>query len=163
DIRFPGRTQQASIRANAITPGYFETMRTPVVLGRDFTVRDDAASPQVAIVSEAFVRRYFPDGRAIGEHFSTGTDDVEIIGVVKDSAGDSLRQAMRSQVYFPYMQRGGAPFPVTMEVRAESSLIALAQTLRVQLQPKLGLPPEVRTMTSEVDKTLVQERMMATV
>src|SRR5262249_12899487 len=86
-----------------------------------------------------------------------------IVGVVKDSAGDSLRQAMRSQVYFPYLQRGGAPFPVTMEVRTGSSLAAIAQALQRQLQPKLGLPPEVRTMTSEVDRTLVQERMMPAV
>jgi ABC-type antimicrobial peptide transport system permease subunit len=50
-----------------------------------------------------------------------------------------------------------------MEVRTGGSPGTLAQALSAQLQPELGLPPEIRTMTSEVDKTLVQERMMAAV
>ena len=51
---------------NNTAPRYFETMHTPVVLGREFTAHDDVASLAVAIVNEAFVRRHLPDRNPLG-------------------------------------------------------------------------------------------------
>jgi hypothetical protein len=52
-----------------IGPRYFETMRTPVLEGHEFSVREDRNAPRVAIVNQSFVRHFFPDGHPLGRHF----------------------------------------------------------------------------------------------
>ena len=69
-------------------PGFFETIGAKMVMGRPFTEDDTAATPNVAVVNEAFVRRFFKGQNPIGQHF--GPDRIkyastyEIVGVVKD-------------------------------------------------------------------------------
>src|SRR5258706_5342341 len=79
---------------NSVAPRVFETMRTPLLAGRDFTDRDDTSAPPVAIVNEAFARRWFPDGRPIGRRVSAGRSllDMQIVGVVRDAISQSLRE-----------------------------------------------------------------------
>ena len=167
-LKGPGGQEKANPRFNLISPDYFETMRMPLVQGRGFTGQDDNRAPKVAIANEAFVRRYFPGERALGQHISTGADEIEIIGVVKDTIADSLRQAPLPAIYFPYFQRGPQPFNNTlafnntMEVRAAGSLSQISTAIRNELQSKLRTAVEVRSLTAQVERTLVQERLMAT-
>jgi MacB-like periplasmic core domain len=73
---------------NPIAPHFFETMRTPLVAGRDFTDRDDPGAPPIAIVNDEFVRRYFPDGHPPGQRVTVGRLlDMQIVGVAKDAIG----------------------------------------------------------------------------
>jgi hypothetical protein len=70
-----------------VSPGYFSTMRIPVLLGRDFTIADRTGTQLVAIVDQRFVSRFWPVQNPIGKHFSMGEKtDFEVIGV----AGDDL-------------------------------------------------------------------------
>jgi predicted permease len=147
---------------NSVTPRFFETMRTPLVAGRDFTARDDASAPSVAIVNEAFVRRWFPDGRSIGRHVSAGTSlaDMQIVGVVKDAISQTLREPPPPAVYVPLFQRQ-TEFP-TFVVYASGSLTQVASELRHQLQTDLpNTAIEIHTLTAQVEGALVQERLMA--
>ena len=90
---------------NAASTGYFETMRTPLLAGRDFSDSDTPASPLVAIVNESFARTFFPDGNLIGRTF--GKRDLEgkpdqvyrIIGVVGDTKYQDLRQDFIPIIY----------------------------------------------------------------
>src|SRR5262249_36844393 len=71
-----------------MSPGYFATLGIPVLLGREFNIRDDAGSPPVAIVNQKFVDRYFAGHSPIGRHIGMGGDpgtktDIEIVGVVR--------------------------------------------------------------------------------
>jgi putative ABC transport system permease protein len=71
------------------TPDYFATMSIPVRRGRGFAAADRAGAPEVAVVSEAFVRQHFPDGRAVGRRFKSGDADsrnpwITIVGVAGD-------------------------------------------------------------------------------
>jgi predicted permease len=150
---------------NSVSPHFFETMRTSLIAGRDFNDRDDAAGPAVAVVNEAFVRRYFPDGRAIGQRVSVAAmhDPVgmQIVGVVKDAISQSLRDAPPPAVYLPIYQRQ-TEFP-TFVVRAAGSLTRVASSLREKLQPRLpGTAIQIHTLTAQVEAALVQERLMAT-
>jgi len=67
------------------SPGFFKTLKIPVVLGRDFNDRDDAGAPKVGIVNQKFVKRYFGDGNPLGRHVGMGIDpgtktEIQIIG-----------------------------------------------------------------------------------
>ncbi len=148
---------------NSIAPHFFETMRTPLVAGRDFTNRDDASAPSVAIVNEAFVRRWFPEGRPIGRHISAGSSlaDMQIIGVVKDAISQSLREPPPPAVYVALFQQQ-TEFPEFV-VYVSGSLTQVVSALRHELQADLpNTAIQIHTLTAQVEAALVQERLMAT-
>ena len=93
---------------NAITPGWFETMGIPLRSGRDFNDRDRVGSPLVAIVNEAFARRYLPGQQPIGQTLRVDSDDgprYEIVGVVADAVYTTPRDGMLPTMYVPLAQR----------------------------------------------------------
>jgi putative ABC transport system permease protein len=149
-----------------VSAGYFETMRTPVLLGREFTIRDDASAPRVAMVNQAFAARYLPDGHPLGRRLGVGTvsfgnSEFEVVGVVRDSIYESLREAPPPTVFVPMVQRIGRSEAV-YEVRARGSLAQVASALRTNLQPMLpGAPVEIHTFDAQVEQMLVEERLMA--
>ena len=148
---------------NQVAPRYFDTLNTSFVLGRDFTVRDDATAPGVAIVNEAFVRQYMPNGRPLEQRVSVVGSPAErqVVGVVKDAVYETLRQTPPPTVYVPYLQSGGGG--VTLEIFAPGSLPRVESAIRAEVQPKLaGKPMQVRTLTARLEGSLVQERLMAT-
>ena len=159
--RLAGQEQTESI---PVSPRYFETMRTPVLLGREFTIRDDAKAPRVAIVNQAFAARYLPEGHPLGQPLGVGPQATpfEVVGVVRDSIYESLREAPPPTVYVPLLQRIGRSGAV-FEVRVNGSLAQVASALRAGLKPMLpGMPVEVHTFTAQVEQMLVEERLMAT-
>ncbi len=87
---------------NAISPGYFSTISTPILLGRDFNLRDNETAPTVAIVNETMARRAFPDQNPIGHRLGEAT----IVGVVKDARYSGPREEARSVLYHPLFQHG---------------------------------------------------------
>jgi hypothetical protein len=84
----PGVNDQSSASYTRVTPGFFETLGNKVAMGRPITEEDTATTRPVAVVNEAFVKRFFPKESPIGKHF--GPDKIkyagmyEIVGVVKD-------------------------------------------------------------------------------
>ena len=158
------RTGEPQIEFNAVSRGYFETMRTPVILGREFSGRDGANDPKVAIVNQAFAARYIPGGQPHGQHLGVGfaATDYEIVGVVRDSIYESLREAPPPTVYVPLVQRL-AQSNAVYEIRARGSLAQVASAVQARLKPALsGMPVEVHTFSAQVEQMLVQERLMAT-
>jgi putative ABC transport system permease protein len=99
-----------------VSPGYFATMRTPVLRGRDFTDGDVAGAPEVAIVSEGMAKRYWPDRDPIGQRITY--DDpkdpaakwITIVGVVGDVHHGGLAEEGRAELYRPYATRLRRPF-----------------------------------------------------
>ena len=92
---------------NEVSPAWFSTYGIPFVSGRDFEVRDQAKVPTVAIVNEAFVRRYFSGKHPIGQTIREAggpnepTPVLTIVGVVKDAVYVSLREAPTPTMYLP--------------------------------------------------------------
>ena len=97
-----------------IDAGYFTTMGIPLLAGRDFTARDTADAPKVAIVSERIVREYFPGGptEALGRRVRL--DDrgewLTVIGVVADIRQRGLDQDVKPMIYAPFQQERATPF-----------------------------------------------------
>ena len=88
-----------------VLPGYFETMRTPLIAGRTFTDADNQPGRNVVVVDEALAKKAFPSGSAVGKQIlirvrTPQAEPVEIIGVVAHARDESLSVPGREQVYF---------------------------------------------------------------
>ena len=87
-----------------VTPGFFDTMRIPLRLGRDISDGDDAKAPHVAVVSESFVRRHWPGLDPIGRRFFFAFETRTVVGVVGDVRVRGLERTSEPQVYLSYQQ-----------------------------------------------------------
>jgi putative ABC transport system permease protein len=160
----PVQSGNESTDFNAVAPRYFETMRIPLTAGREFTPRDGATAPAVAIVDQAFVQRYFQDQQVIGRFVSYAgarVGPMEIVGVVASTRSRGLREPAQPTVYVPFAQQdaGGA----TIEVHAAGSLSDVGNAIREVLRPRLPQAAlRVQTLSAQVDAALGQERLLAT-
>ncbi len=94
-----------------VTPGFFRTLRIPVLSGRDFLLTDDSKAPAVVIVNQAFARKFFPGEDPMGKRIKPGLGDGvtdepmrEIIGVVGDVKRKGITAEMPAQYYLPFAQ-----------------------------------------------------------
>jgi len=126
NISIGGRpVSQEQIYFNSISRRYFETMGTPVAMGREFTARDTDRAPRVAIVNQAFARQYLPAGNELGQRLTVSGYfrplEFDVVGVVKDAIYETLWEAPPPTVYVPIVQRAGPPtsgFGVVFEAHA---------------------------------------------
>lgn len=154
---------------NAVTPGYFRTLRTPLLRGRDFDSSDTEESPRVAIINETLARRFFPDRDPLGETLRLGDSGpnasrpARIVGLVRDSKYLSLREEPLPFAYFPFSQVSipfsSSSFAIRTTGRPESLVAAVREAVS-------GASADVSfhfiTLAQQVDDTLVQERLLAT-
>jgi putative ABC transport system permease protein len=145
-----GDVHTASLRF--LTPGYFGALRIPITAGRDFSASDTFDAPFVAIVSESFARRYWPQGDAIGRRFTIAFDERIVVGVAGDVRVRGLEQPSEPQVYLPHRQvRDGwlsTYPPKDLVIRTAGSPLALAPAVRRivrAVDPELPVS-DVRTM-----------------
>jgi len=151
----------------AVAPGFFETVGTALVAGRDFTERDTDTAPPVAIISERMARFFFGHENPLGKRFGwpgeTGYT-TEIIGVVKDARHGTPRD-QRGLYYVPYRQQQrllGAMWVVVVRTAGNPSGITarVRQELR-ELDPNLPVL-RINTIAEQSNDLLVQERLLAT-
>jgi predicted permease len=150
---------------NAVGPGYFTTMRIPLLLGREFTAADRFGAPKVAIINESMARKYFSQGGAIGRKIGFGSRrpvDMEIVGIVKDQKANNLREEIPRFVYVPAMQDEN-PSQITYYVRTAISSDQIGGTLRREVQRIEGNMPvtELKSMEVQVSESLFVERIVA--
>ena len=146
--------------------GFLATMQMHLLSGREFTDRDSADSPAVAVINEVFAQRHFSNQNPVGQHLSASVRgqrrDLEIVGLVRNTNAAGLRAAPPPTVYVAYAQLTG-DLPTTLAVRATGPLGRVSSAIQQALQSKLpGAPIEVRPLSAQVEATIVQERMMAT-
>ena len=175
-VRVEGHAKSAHPYMNTISPGYFATLRVPILAGRDFRANDTATLahppfpfevPAVVIVNEKFAKTYFADGQAIGRHVGFGIDpntkiDMEIIGVVKDIKYTALRDEIPVQMFTPYL---ASPFVNEMTIYVHGNLpqdqIFTALRAKVRdLDANLPLY-NMRTLDQQISASLMIERLIA--
>jgi predicted permease len=143
-----GRRDSALIRF--ATPGYFSTIGTPLLAGRDINASDTVDSQTVAVVSESFARRFFPDQDPIGRSFAIGLAARTIVGVVGDIKIRGLERETEPQVYMPAAQQTMLFFfaPKDLVIRASVPPASLAPAVRAIIAETVpGLPvTAVQTM-----------------
>ena len=150
------------------SPGFFRTLRIPVLLGRDFTDRDIAGAPKVGIVNEKFAKRYFGGATPLGRHIGMGIDpgtklDIQIVGVVGDTKYESMREEVPYEVFVPVAQQDFANGG-TVYVRAAGDPVRLFDALRTAVRGVDASVPldDMRTVRKQMDISLLTERLLAT-
>jgi len=157
---------------NATTPGWFETMGMPLRSGRDFEAGDRVGSRLVAIVNEAFVRRFLPGEQPIGQDVRLGTrrgDTVgtryEIVGVVGDAVYTTPREGMLATMYVPVAQRPPETFWETVLLTINAAPGRRAAVERDVAAALTRVDPTIAftfgTFDQLVEATVTQERLIA--
>jgi predicted permease len=161
----PGEDMQAW--QNYVSPGYFEALKIPIFAGRDFTDRDAVGAPKTVVVNEKFARHYFGNESPIGRHIGMGGDpgskaDIEIIGEVRDTRYQTMRQEPPRQIFQPYLQNDWTT-QMTAYVRTDQSSTQAFPTLRSvvhKLDPNLPVF-QMKTEERQLDDVLAVERLAA--
>jgi hypothetical protein len=152
---------------NYVLPGYFDTLGTPLLRGRDFTPMDLPGGPngvrQVAIVNQAFAERHYGGFSPLGRILVLGERHVEIVGMVANARAMSLREDRDvAMAYGPLMQRQVNPSAnlrwVLRTDRPEQVQHGVVLALRA-LDPRIAV--EFRTMSDEALSTINRERLLA--
>ena len=165
-IRLVGRAVEHSRpQFLAVSPGFFAAMQIPLLSGRDFTEQDSRPTPSTAvIVNQSFARQYFPGQDPVGKRFERMVDDEgnfgtqEIVGMVRDTRYNNLREPFAPTVYQPVSGMSNA-----VEVRTAGNPAALAANLRREIE-RVDASLRVTGVTlqsTQIDETIVQERMLA--
>jgi predicted permease len=158
------------VNLNAISPGFFTTLRTRIVAGRDFDEHDSQpvgeSGPRSAIVNEAFVKRYFPGRSPLGARICQGSGpdaqpNIEIVGVVADFSYRGLREESE-QAYFPLSDGDSDHASFYVRIRGTPDA-AFRSIRRIIHDADPGLPVTYfRTLEEQVNRSLNTERMLAT-
>jgi predicted permease len=153
-----------------VTPGFFATLRIPLLQGRDLAESDTRSAPYVAVVSQSFVRRYWPEGNAIGQHFRFGFHDRTVAGIVGDIRVRGLEQNSEPQVYLPYTQATDGMFnfyfPKDLAIRSTVAPETLMPAIRRIIRgvdseiPISDVRPLAQIVDDETASRSVQARLL---
>jgi predicted permease len=151
---------------NGVGPGYLKTMSIPLIAGREFTRADAVGAPKVAMVNQAFLKK-FNLGDGIGKRFGLGgagnKPDIEIVGVAQDAKYSDVKRAVPAQYYLPYKQEerlGYAYFYVRTSVPPEQLLATIPGVIR-KLDASLPLG-DIKTMETQIRENVSQDRVIST-
>ena len=152
--------QRPLFNIQTMSPGYVETLRIPLLRGREFTDRDGAQDPKVIMVNEAAARRYWPNQNAVGKHILLGRmpQPIEIVGVLGDVRNINLSADTQPEIYLPYAQLPTAF--ANLVVRTEGDPHAFANAIRTKV---FEIDPDqpvtaVRTMDEIMEAGAAQPR-----
>jgi predicted permease len=156
---------------NAISPGYFRTIGTPLAAGRDFAPGDRDGSPRVVIINASLARAQFrnepPIGRYLVMHGNNGeTTRLEVVGVVRDTTYQNLQETRQRIAYFPYTQ---VPTllrdqPLVAEVRVSGRAAAVADSIRKAVRSvDASAPLSIGSVETRIDESLVGERLITVI
>jgi putative ABC transport system permease protein len=135
-----------------ISPGYFNTLKIPMVRGRIFTDADDEKAKFVAVINETMAKTYWPSSDPIGRQFTLTSDlqhPLEVVGIVKDSRFNGVTGPITPGFYLPFAQHYAPASLETLQVRtaaAPGAMIPEIERIIQSLAPDLPVF-DVRTMT----------------
>ncbi len=138
----PGLNEQMTVSSATVAPGFFETLRIPLLEGRDFTERDDRDSAPVAIVNQTFAQRYFKGGSPLGRRILVDGAWSTVAGLVKDSKYYRLTESPTPYIYLPYRQRHGGEFWTAFFIRTVGPARASSAAVRREaaaINPNAGV------------------------
>jgi predicted permease len=138
----PGPSERMSVSSATVAPGFFDTLRIPMLAGRDFTERDDRNSAPVAIVNRSFAQRYFRGGSPAGRRIRVDGAWSMVAGLVQDSKYYRLTESPTPYIYLPYRQRHGGEFWTGFFIRTVGPARGLSAAVRREaaaIDPNAGV------------------------
>jgi putative ABC transport system permease protein len=124
----PPRNEDPLADVRIVAPGYFETMRIPLIEGRYLDERDADGAPRASVINQTMARRYFPDRSPIGLIIQNPHGKSEVVGIVADVRAQGLDSEPKKQVYLPLRQSPTAGMAVV--ARAERDPLSLGNTIQ---------------------------------
>jgi putative ABC transport system permease protein len=171
DMIRPEAAGAASKESNftRVSPGYFRTMGTALVAGRDFDAGDTVDSPKVAIVNEVFAQRILGGGNPVGRTFrvegQAGKPDpmYQVVGVVRNTKYYELREDFLPISFLPMGQEGNPGANATFVLRTAAPLGDVFRGVKsavAEVHPEIVI--EFRVLSAQVQESLLRDRLMAT-
>jgi len=162
----PGADERVMARFNCVSPGYFQTVGMTLAEGRGLEDRDGPNAPRVAVINQAMERRYFHGASAVGRSMTITAGPlaqrkpIEVVGVVKDSKYNNLREDAKPLFYLPIEQ-----LPRTLrslEVRTSRPLREISGQIRQALAAasREVMVRRVVTLSDQVDQSLAGEEIV---
>ena len=166
----PAPGENVDAYRNRVGPGFFRTLGTPLRAGREFTDGDRPGAPMVAVVNEAFARRFRLGREAVGRRIGlgglgAGTDpfDIEIVGVVRDAKYSRVRGEVPPVAYLPARQDTSATsavFYVRTAGDPDALLRGVSAVVR-RLDPDLPVE-QLKTLPAQARESTAAERLVGT-
>ena len=160
----PQPNEYMSLPYNIVSPGYFETLRIPLLEGRDFALRDDVSHPGAIIINEIVARRFWPGQSPLGRRITIfGNREMKVVGVVGNAKVRWLNEPARGFFYIP-LEQFYSP-NMNVHIRTAANPLALADAVRREIR---ALDPEVQPaitlpMTEVTDFSVITFRVAAAV
>jgi putative ABC transport system permease protein len=150
-------SDKIALPMRAVTPDYFKLMSVPLVDGREFRSTDDNKAPNVAIVNQAFVHRFFPNGDAIGRKLWFGPRDkpgIVIVGEIANGRTDDLTQQASPEVYLPLWQANAFSKHLVVRTTADPRTVVAAVEHEVRSVDPTAAIENVKTLDQIRDESL---------
>ncbi len=159
-----GPDTDVEARFNEIGPGFFSTLGVPLVSGREFSPADGVGAPKVAIVNQAFARKFHLGRNAVGRHIDPGGGkklNVEIVGLVADAKYSEVKDAVPPQFFQPYRQDDTIGF-ITFYVRSgldAKEILGVIPKVVGRIDPNLPVD-SLRSMPQQVRENVFLDRFI---
>jgi predicted permease len=169
-VVFEGADPTAIVVANSIWagPGYFETLRIPILFGRSLDERDRAGAPRVAVISESMARQHFDGVNAVGRRFRIDQDPnwIEVIGVATDTKTADLQGDLvdpTPYLFYRSSTQWGRP-PNTVVARTSLDAASLVGAMQKELRAvNVALPVVMaKTMAQHLEDSLLAPAALTT-
>ncbi len=154
---------------NRVTPGYFQTLETTLLAGRDFGASDVQGGPLVAIVNQSFARKILHTENPIGASFEVEaepgkpTPSYQVVGLVRDSKYRDLREDFGPVVFLPSSQETEPDPFAQLLIRSDAPLASVTASLKrtiADASPETSIT--FQTLSRQIEDSLLRERLMAT-
>jgi predicted permease len=160
-----------NVSYNAVGPGYFAVMGMPILEGREIGPQDGAGAQKVAVINETMARRFFPGASAIGKRFGMGdpknSNDIEVVGVVRDAKYHALDDDPESYAFYSYAQYspdwGIGLYLERFSVRYSGDSRAMIPEIQRAMANVHPATPifTVNTLATQVDDSIAYPRLIA--
>ncbi len=162
-----GPDTDTSARYNEVGPGYFQTLGILLLAGRDFTRADTLDAPKVAVVNEAFAKKFNLGREAVGKRMKVGgsspTLDIEIVGLVQNAKYSDVKQVVPPLFFLPYRQDselGFLTFYARTSLDPEQVVASIGGVVR-KLDPNLPVE-DLKTVAAQIRDNVFLDRMIST-
>jgi predicted permease len=162
DGHTPARAEDMRFNYDTVGPHYFQTMRIPLVQGRDVDERDREGTQRVVVINETMAQRYWPGGDALGRRLKVGSDWLEIVGIAKDVKNRSVSEPPQAFFYLPLLQdyRSNMILVARTALEPEAMLHAVEGEVAA-LDPEMPVF-DADTLQEHIGVSLFRQRMAAT-
>jgi predicted permease len=162
DGYIPRTNELMDLRRAFVSPGYFRTMKIPLARGREFAWEDSPKSERVAIVDEAFARRYWPGQEALGRRVRVRGEWWKVVGVARDSRHHRLNEGPDPMFYLPSAQTYRPALSIHVRVSGDPAASAAAVRSAVRTLDSNVPLFDVATLESRTRLATITERVAGT-